>query len=60
MNGEMISLPSGQQNSSRGEIIQWWEERRLMYNPYVGLVGIVSALLVLAQEGQRLSPGLIS
>ena len=42
---------------TRIDLIRWWEERRLSFNAYVGVVGIVSWLLVLIVGGAAVKPG---
>lgn len=42
---------------SRREIISWWELRRLRFNLYVGLVGVVSWFLVFIAGSEAAKPG---
>jgi hypothetical protein len=34
----------GECGSSRGDIVRWWESRRLLFNVLVGVVGIATSL----------------
>jgi hypothetical protein len=43
--------------SSRIEIIKWWESRRLTYNMWVGVVGVISCLLVLVAGSAAVKEG---
>ena len=43
--------------TSRADIIRWWEQRRLRYNLYVGLVGFVTWWLVLIAGNAAVKPG---
>jgi len=43
--------------SNRREVIQWWESRRLNFNTYVGVIGVVSWLLVLTAGSAAIKPG---
>lgn len=42
---------------SRREIISWWELRRLRFNLYVGIVGVVTWFLVLVAGSAAVKPG---
>lgn len=42
---------------TRSDVIRWWEERRLSFNAYVGVIGIISWLLVLVAGGAAVEPG---
>jgi hypothetical protein len=58
--GAMDSAPvasSGVTISSRGGIIRWWEVRRLHYNLFVGLSGLISMVLVLVAGSAAVKPG---
>ncbi len=44
-------------DASRSEILRWWERRRLFFNLYVGLVGIVTWFLVLFAGSAAVKPG---
>jgi len=52
---EWPSARSG--SSTRREIIVWWEGRRIRFNLYVGMVGVVSWLLVLIAGWAAVKPG---
>ena len=39
------------------EIIRWWESRRLHFNSYVGLTGVITWFLVLIVGGASVKPG---
>ena len=43
--------------TSRMDIIGWWEQRRLRFNAYVGLVGFVTWWLVLIAGSAAVKPG---
>ena len=43
--------------ASRMDIIGWWEQRRLRFNLYVGLMGFVTWWLVLIAGGAAVKPG---
>lgn len=47
----------GECGDRRTDIIRWWEGRRLSFNAYVGVVGIISWLLVLVVGGAAVKPG---
>jgi hypothetical protein len=47
----------GEAGTSRKDIIRWWEERRLQYNLWVGLVGIATWLLVEIVGSAAVKPG---
>jgi hypothetical protein len=51
------SLFYGESGTSRRDIIRWWEQRRLRYNLYVGLVGFVTWWLVLIAGSAAVKPG---
>jgi len=42
---------------SRTDIVRWWEARRLHFNVYVGVVGIVAWFLVLIAGSAAVKPG---
>jgi len=43
-----LARPTGDLGAlTRADIVRWWETRRLRFNLYVGIVGVVSWLLVL-------------
>lgn len=42
---------------TRKEIIDWWEDRRIPFNAYVGLVGLASWVLVLIAGSAAVEPG---
>jgi hypothetical protein len=42
---------------SEEEIIHWWESRRLRFNLYVGIVGVLSWLLVGTAGSDAVKPG---
>lgn len=44
-------------DAERSKILGWWERRRLFFNLYVGLVGIVTWLLVLFAGSAAVKPG---
>src|SRR5262252_7287245 len=44
-------------SSTRGEIIAWWESRRLRFNLYIGTIGIITWLLVLVAGSAAVKPG---
>jgi hypothetical protein len=50
-------LFEGVDGATRSEILRWWESRRLYYNLYVGLVGIITWLLVLVAGSAAVRPG---
>jgi hypothetical protein len=41
----------------RTDIVRWWEARRLHFNVYVGVVGIITWLLVLIAGSATVKPG---
>ena len=41
----------------RTDIVRWWEARRLHFNVYVGVVGIITWLLVLIAGSAAVKPG---
>jgi len=47
----------GSQSTSRSQIFKWWERRRLYFNLYVGLVGILTWFLVLIAGSAAVKPG---
>jgi hypothetical protein len=42
---------------TRTQIVRWWEERRLHFNAYVGVVGVISWFLVLIAGSAAVKPG---
>jgi hypothetical protein len=50
-------LFQGINEASRPAILRWWESRRLHYNLYVGLVGIITWFLVLIAGSAAVKPG---
>ncbi len=44
-------------NTTRREIIAWWEDRRLSYNLFVGVIGFVTWLLVWIAGSAAVKPG---
>jgi hypothetical protein len=53
-----LAWPSEQDSSSsRREIIVWWEARRVRFNIYVGMVGVVTWLLVAIAGSAAVKPG---
>ena len=44
-------------HAKRSEILRWWERRRLFFNLYVGLVGILAWFLVLIAGSAAVKPG---
>jgi hypothetical protein len=55
---KLLEWPSAQESvSTRGEIIAWWEVRRLRFNLFVGVVGAVTWLLVLIAGSAAVKPG---
>jgi hypothetical protein len=50
-------LFGGIEGATRREIFRWWESRRLYYNLYVGLVGIITWFLVLIAGSAAVKPG---
>jgi hypothetical protein len=42
---------------TRTDIVRWWEQRRLHFNLYVGVIGIVSWLLVLVAGSATVKRG---
>jgi hypothetical protein len=42
---------------SRGDLLKWWEARRLRYNLLVGAVGVVTWVLVLFVGSMAVKPG---
>jgi hypothetical protein len=57
MNLELQWLFHGASGVTRREVIRWWEERRLSYNAYVGVVGFAAWLLVLIAGSAAVKPG---
>ena len=51
------SLFHGESGTARADIIRWWEGRRLRFNFWVGLVGIITWLLVMFAGGAAVKPG---
>lgn len=43
--------------ATRGDIIRWWESRRLRYNLYVGAVGLVTWFVVEIAGSAAVQPG---
>jgi len=41
----------------RSDIVRWWEARRLHFNVYVGVVGIITGFLVLIAGSAAVKPG---
>ncbi len=55
---KLLDWPSEQESlSTRGEIIAWWEVRRLRFNLFVGVVGAATWLLVLVAGSAAVKPG---
>jgi hypothetical protein len=48
---------NGDCGDTRIDVIRWWEQRRLDFNAYVGVVGVISWLLVLIAGGAAVKPG---
>ena len=44
-------------STTPGEIIAWWESRRLRFNVYIGTIGIVSWLVVWVAGSAAVKPG---
>jgi hypothetical protein len=44
-------------NAKRSKILGWWERRRIFFNLYVGLVGVVTWFLVLFAGSAAVKPG---
>src|SRR5215469_4123131 len=42
---------------SRTDIVRWWEARRLHFNVYVGVVGIITWFLVMIAGSAAVKPG---
>lgn len=42
---------------TRTDIVRWWEGRRLHFNVYVGVVGVITWLLVLIAGSAAVKPG---
>jgi hypothetical protein len=42
---------------TRTDIVRWWEARRLHFNVYVGLVGVITWFLVLIAGSAAVKPG---
>jgi len=42
---------------TRSDIVRWWEARRLHFNVYVGVVGIIAWFLVLIAGSAAVKPG---
>jgi hypothetical protein len=42
---------------SRIEIVRWWENRRLAFNVWVGLTGVITWFTVLIAGGAAVKPG---
>jgi hypothetical protein len=42
---------------SRKEIVRWWESRRLAFNVWVGVVGVITWLTVLIAGSAAVKPG---
>ena len=58
MNTESSSHPFyAEGDSSRKDVIRWWEARRLRYNTYVAFVGLISWVLVLVVGGAAVKSG---
>jgi hypothetical protein len=54
----LLKWPSREiSQSTRKEIIVWWESRRFRFNLYVGMVGAASWLLVLIAGSAAVKPG---
>jgi hypothetical protein len=47
----------GIESASRMTILRWWESRRLRFNLFVGIVGIVTWFLVLIAGSAAVKPG---
>ena len=43
----LASLPTRSESPTAGEIILWWEKRRILYNVAVGMVGFISLAILL-------------
>src|ERR1700721_553098 len=41
----------------RTDIVRWWEARRLNFNVYVGVVGVITWLLLLIAGSAAVKPG---
>lgn len=52
-----VSLLQDKLAMPRGEIIKWWESRRIQYNFLVGSVGVVTWLLVMIAGSAAVKPG---
>src|SRR5215831_4360995 len=50
-------MEQSQEWLSEREIIGWWEGRRLRFNFYVGIVGVISWLLVWIAGSAAVKPG---
>lgn len=42
---------------TRTDVVRWWEGRRLHFNVYVGVVGVITWLLVLIAGSAAVKPG---
>ena len=42
---------------TRTDIVRWWEARRLHFNVYIGVVGIITWFLVLIAGSSAVKPG---
>jgi hypothetical protein len=45
------------EGATRSEVFSWWEARRLRYNLFVGIVGVVTWVLVLVAGSASVKPG---
>ncbi|MGD0738536.1 MAG: hypothetical protein ABR957_02995 [Terracidiphilus sp.] len=50
-------LFQGNEGAARTEILRWWERRRIFFNLYVGLIGIVTWSLVLIAGSAAVKSG---
>jgi len=50
-------LFQGIENATRRELLRWWERRRLYFNLYVGIVGVITWWLVLIAGSAAVKPG---
>ena len=54
----LLNAPvSVRQHSTRAEIVRWWEGRRLRFNMFVGVVGLITWFLVLIAGSAAVKPG---
>lgn len=57
MNWRWKWLLHGESGETREDIIRWWEERRLLYNIYVGSIGFLTWWLVMIAGSAAVKPG---